>query len=106
MTQSYAAVKLEAYLLMHKGLQLLEEARGDAGQVSLCLMMRMMYNTSHISSNQTLRRVIQVCRNQYICHKPAALRVHLKTKVLHMRAWWNYIFLARTQLASYSLTDL
>lgn len=51
MTQSYAAVKLETHLLMHKGLQLLEEARGDAGQVLLSLMMRMMYNTSHISSN-------------------------------------------------------
>ena len=51
MTQRYAAVKLEAHLLMHKGLQLLEEAKGDAGQVSLSLMMRMIYNTSHISSN-------------------------------------------------------
>ena len=60
MTQSQAAVKLEAHLLLHKDGQLLE-AKGDAG-VLLSLMMRMMYRISYISSNSTLRQVIQSCK--------------------------------------------
>ena len=60
MTQSQAAVNLEAQLLLHKDGQLLE-AKGDAG-VLLSLMMRMMYRISYISSNSTLRQVVQFCK--------------------------------------------